>query len=32
MTRSSGVGLMVCALVFVALAGPGHAAEVILTS
>jgi hypothetical protein len=30
MTRNSGIGLMVCALVFVALAGPGHAAEAIL--
>ena len=27
MTRNSGIGLMVCALVFMALAGPGHAAE-----
>jgi hypothetical protein len=27
MTRNSGIGLMICALVFVALAGPGHAAD-----
>ena len=27
MTRNSGFGLMVCALVVVALAGPGHAAD-----
>jgi hypothetical protein len=27
MTRTSGVGLMICALVFMALAGPGHAAD-----
>jgi hypothetical protein len=27
MTRNAGIGLMICALVFVALAGPGHAAE-----
>jgi hypothetical protein len=29
MMRNSGIGLMVCALVFVALVGPGHAAEVM---
>ena len=27
MTRNTGIGLMICALVFVALAGPGYAAE-----
>jgi hypothetical protein len=27
MTRHSGIGLMICALIFVALAGRGHAAE-----
>ena len=27
MTRNSGIGLMICAVVFVALAGPGHAAD-----
>jgi hypothetical protein len=27
MTRNSGIGLMICAFVFVALAGPGHAAD-----
>jgi hypothetical protein len=27
MTRNSGIGLMICALVFVALAGPGYAAD-----
>jgi hypothetical protein len=27
MTRNSGIGFMICALVFAALAGPGHAAE-----
>jgi hypothetical protein len=27
MTRKSGIGLIICALVFVAFAGPGHAAE-----
>ena len=27
MTRNRGIGLMICALVFVALAGPGYAAE-----
>jgi hypothetical protein len=27
MTRKSGIGSMICALVFVALAGPGYAAE-----
>jgi len=27
MMRNSGFGLMVCVLVFVALVGPGHAAE-----
>ena len=27
MTRNTGIGLMICALVFVALAGPGHAAD-----
>jgi hypothetical protein len=27
MTRNSGIGLMICALVFTALAGPGHAAD-----
>jgi hypothetical protein len=27
MTRNSGIGLMICTLVFVALAGPGHAAD-----
>jgi hypothetical protein len=30
MTRNRGIGLMICALVFVALAGLGHAAEAIL--
>jgi hypothetical protein len=30
MMRKSGIGLMVCALVFVALVGPGHAAEAIM--
>jgi hypothetical protein len=30
MTRNSGISLMVCALVFVALAGPGHAADATL--
>jgi hypothetical protein len=27
MTRNTGIGLMICALVFVVLARPGHAAE-----
>lgn len=27
MTRNRGIGLMICALVFVALVGPGHAAD-----
>jgi hypothetical protein len=27
MTRNSGIGLMICAVVFVALAGPGYAAD-----
>jgi hypothetical protein len=27
MTRNRGMGLMICALVFMALAGPGHAAD-----
>jgi hypothetical protein len=27
MTRNTGIGLMICALIFVALAGQGHAAE-----
>ena len=27
MTRNSGIGLMICTLVFVALAGPAHAAD-----
>ena len=30
MTRNRGMGLMICALVFVAFVGPGHAAEAIL--
>ena len=30
MTRNSGIGLMICALLFVALVGPGHAAEAIV--
>jgi hypothetical protein len=30
MTRNRGIGLMICALVFVALAGPGHAADATL--
>ena len=30
MTRNRGMGLMICALVFVAFVGPGHAAETIM--
>jgi hypothetical protein len=30
MTRNRGIGLMVCALIFVALVGPGHTAEAIV--
>ena len=30
MTRNSGIGLMICTLVFAALAGPGHVAEAVI--
>ena len=30
MTRTRGIGLMICALVFAALVGPGHAADVTI--